>query len=131
MAKHRTRVGLHARNDARFPEPDYALVREAKIETLKTMSHTEVSVYKRLRDENPNLEFIVRLYDDRLRPDQRPSPAEFVGRMVPLMQALKPYTAKFEIHNEPNHQSGLEGWGATAQDAQRFRDWYMQVLAGL
>ena len=131
MAKHRTRVGLHARNTASFPEPDYALVRDAGIETLKTMSHTEVSVYKRLHDENPKLEFIVRLYDDRLRQDQRPSPAEFVGRMVPLMKALRPYAKKFEIHNEPNHQSGLEGWGATAQDARNFLNWYTQVLAGL
>jgi N-acetyl-anhydromuramyl-L-alanine amidase AmpD len=131
MAVHRVRVGLHARNDVRFPEPDYDLVRRARIETLKTMSFTEPSVYQRLRQDQPGLEFIVRLYDDRIRRDSRPSPAEFVARMVPLIQRLKPYAGKFEIHNEPNHVDGIEGWGASDDNAHAFRTWYLQVLAGL
>ncbi len=131
MAKHRTRVGLHARNTVQFPDHDYALIREARIETLKTMSHTDVSVYEKLHQQNPELQFIVRLYDDRLRHDQRPSPAQFVARMVPIINGLKPYTRQFEIQNEPNHQSGLEGWGATAADARNFLAWYTQVLTAL
>ena len=39
MAKHRTLVGLNARNSQFFTEPDYALVARARIETLKMMSH--------------------------------------------------------------------------------------------
>jgi hypothetical protein len=31
--------------------------------------------------------------------------------MVPVIMRLKP-CAKFEIHNEPNHADGIEGWGA-------------------
>ena len=99
MAKHRTRVGLHARNAVLFTEHDYELVRYARIETLKTMSFTRASVYHRLRQEHPDLEFIVRLYDDRLRRDSRPSPGHFVARMRPLIRRLKPYASKFEIHN--------------------------------
>lgn len=129
MAKHRTRVGLHARNDVRFTEHDYVLIRQARIETLKTMSHTDVSVYQRLRSENPNLEFIVRLYDPDLRANQRPGPAQFVAKMSPIINRLKPYAVKFEIHNEPNHQEGIEGWGSSDDNARSFREWYRQVLA--
>ena len=135
MAKHRTRVGLHARNDVRFTEPDYVLVREARIETLKMMSFTDPGVFDRLRRENAStsggIEFIVRLYDDRLRRDSRPSPAGFVAKMTPMINRLKPYTAKFEIHNEPNHAAGIEGWGPSDEQAANFAGWYREVLMGL
>lgn len=131
MAKHRTRVGLHARNSVHFTDFDYALVRQARIETIKMMSQTDISVYKRLRRENPNIEFIVRLYDDRLRYDSRPSPAAFVAKMVPIINQLRPYVTKFEIHNEPNHAEGVEAWGASDQQARSFRDWYMRALPAL
>jgi N-acetyl-anhydromuramyl-L-alanine amidase AmpD len=131
MAKHRTRVGLHARNTVLFPEHDYELIRRSRIETLKTLSIAELSVYARLRQEHPDIEFIVRLHDDRLNRDSRPSPAQFVARMVPIVNLLKPYTTKFEIHNEPNHVQGIEGWGPSDDNARSFRSWYMQVLSAL
>jgi N-acetyl-anhydromuramyl-L-alanine amidase AmpD len=131
MAKHRTRIGLHARNSVHFTEADYELVRRAGIETMKMMSQTDISVYQRLRRQNPDIEFVVRLYDDRLRHDSRPSPADFVAKMVPIINQLKPYVTKFEIHNEPNHVDGIEAWGASDQHARSFRDWYMQVLPAL
>ncbi len=131
MATHRTRVGVHARNSVFFTEADYVLIRRARIETIKMMSLTDVSVYERLRRENPGIEFIVRLYDDRIRRDSRPSPADFVARMVPIINSLQPYATKFEIHNEPNHAEGVEGWGASDDNARSFRDWYMQVLSAL
>lgn len=131
MAKHRTRVGLHARNTADFAEHDYELIRRARIETLKMMSFTQTGVYDRLRQEHPDIEFIVRLYDDRIRRDSRASPAQFVSKMLPIIRCLKPYTTKFEIHNEPNHVSGIEGWGASDDNARSFREWYIQVLSAL
>jgi hypothetical protein len=131
MASHRTRVGVHARNDVRFTDGDYQLVRQARIETLVTMSHTDAGVYQRLRSEFPNLELIVRLFDDRVRNRSRPDPGSFVERMVPVIQRLKPYATKFEIHNEPNHADGIEGWGASDADARAFLPWYMHVLQGL
>lgn len=131
MAMHRTRVGLHARNEARFPEEDYKLVQLARIETLKTMSFTDVSVYERLRRENPGIEFVVRLYDERINHDSRPSPGDFVAKMAPVIKRSKPYATKFEIHNEPNHANGIEGWGASDESARAFRSWYLQVLQGL
>lgn len=131
MAKHRVRVGLHSRNDVHFPEHDYTLVRQARIETLKMMSFTDVGVYDRLRRENPGIEFIVRLYDDRLSRDSRPSPGDFVSKMVPYVTRLRPYATKFEIHNEPNHATGIEGWGSSDESARAFKQWYVQVLGAL
>ncbi|MGD8737090.1 MAG: hypothetical protein PVJ85_10085, partial [Anaerolineae bacterium] len=131
MAKHRTRVGLHGRNSVHFTELDYELVRRARIETLKMLSLTDVSVYERLRRDNPEIEFIVRLYDDRLHYDSRPSPTAFVTKMVPLVKRLKTYVTKFEIHNEPNHVDGIEGWGSSDQQARSFVAWYLPVLQGL
>jgi len=131
MAAHRTRVGVHGRNAVRFTEADYELVRRAHIETLKMMSITDVSVFQRLRREHPTLEFIVRLYDDRLHQGNRPGPDAFVERMVPIIQRLKPFVVKFEIHNEPNHASGVEAWGASDDHARSFSFWYVKVLAAL
>jgi hypothetical protein len=95
------------------------------------LSIVEPSVYARLRQEHPDVEFIVRLYDDRLNRDSRPSPAHFVARMVPIVNRLKPYATKFEIHNEPNHVQGIEGWGPSDGSARSFRSWYVQVLSAL
>ncbi|MCL7453429.1 MAG: N-acetylmuramoyl-L-alanine amidase, partial [Anaerolineae bacterium] len=131
MAKHRTRVGLHARNQVTFPDHDYELVRRARIETLKMLSFIDPSVFQRLRQQDPNIEFIVRLYDERITPDSRPSPAEFVNKMVPIINQLRPYATKFEIHNEPNHASRAEGWGTSDDDAHAFRSWYLRVLGAL
>ena len=81
MATHRTRVGLHARNDVRFTEGDYDLIGRAKIETLKMMSQTDVGVFDRVRQTNPKVEFIVRLYDDRFGVGSRPTFNEKLARM--------------------------------------------------
>ena len=97
MPKHHTRVGLHARNTRFFLDHDYAMIKEARIETLKMMSDTDESVFARLRQENPDIQFIVRLYDNRLRHDQRPSPQDFVNKMAGRIQKLQSYTNKFEI----------------------------------
>jgi hypothetical protein len=131
MAKHRIRVGLNARNSIQLTQHDLELARRARIETMKMMSFTDPGVYQRLRQVDPGIEFIVRLYDDRLHHDSRPSPADFVAKMVPRIKLLRPYATKFEIHNEPNHATGLEGWGPTDAHARDFRSWYLQVLQAL
>jgi hypothetical protein len=47
--------------------------------------------------------------------------------MLPIMEAIRPFTKKFEIHNEPNHETGLEGWGSSNADALSFREWFLLV----
>jgi hypothetical protein len=121
------RVGLHGRNAPDFEEPDYQVIREAKIETLKVMSFTKPEVLARIKTEQPDIEFIVRLYDERINADGHPTPAEFVARLSPVMAGLQPYATKFEVGNEPNHFKGYEGWGPTEADAASFNDWFMEV----
>ncbi|MBN1221061.1 MAG: N-acetylmuramoyl-L-alanine amidase [Anaerolineae bacterium] len=122
------RVGVHGRNDAVFHEADYRAVREARIEALKMMSHTRVDVFKKLRAENPGLEFITRLYDGlNFGVHGHPHPQDFASRMIPVMNQLRPYGTKFEIHNEPNHLDRIEGWGETDEDARSFNEWFLRV----
>ncbi len=98
------RIGLHARNDLTFTETDYTVIRLARIETLKVMDFTTPATLERVRQENPGIEFIVRLWDDRMGSNHsHPTPQEFVTRFVPRINALRPLATKFEIHNEPNH----------------------------
>ena len=128
MAVRTCRVGLHGRNYESFDEVDYQIVREARIETLKMMSQTHPDVFKRLKSENPDIEFIVRLWDDRMGVGHHPTPEQFVERMLPIMERLRPFATKFEIHNEPNHLQRYEGWGQDDADARNFNQWYRQVF---
>lgn len=121
------RIGLHGRNDFHFHELDYLIIRRARIETLKMISITEPYVFDRIKQENPDIEFIVRLYDPRLYTERVPTPEEFADRMIPVMQNLQPYVIKFEILNEPNHPSGFEGWGIEEAEAKNFNDWFLKV----
>ncbi len=126
------RVGVHGRNDHLFQNRDYDLVREAKIEAIKMMSFNPPEVFERLREVNPNLDFVVRLFEDRVGPGgQHPTPAEFADRFIPIMRQLQPYATKFEIHNEPNHLRGIEGWGQEDDQARDFNAWFLQVYARL
>jgi N-acetyl-anhydromuramyl-L-alanine amidase AmpD len=128
MAVRTCRVGLHGRNHEFYEEVDYQIIREARIETLKMMSQTRPDIFKRIKNENPDIEFIVRLWDDRMGVGHHPSPQQFAERMVPIMERLRPFATKFEIHNEPNHMHRYEGWGQDDADARDFNDWYQQVL---
>jgi N-acetyl-anhydromuramyl-L-alanine amidase AmpD len=128
MATRSCRVGLHGRNHEFYEEVDFQIVGEARIETLKMMSQTHPDVFKRIREENPDIEFIVRLWDDRMGVNHHPTPQQFVERMVPIMEGLRPYATKFEIHNEPNHLHRYEGWGQEDSDARDFNEWYQSVF---
>jgi hypothetical protein len=122
------RVGVHGRNDTEFYEADYNAIREAKIEVLKMMSHTQVEHFKNLQAQNPGLEFITRLYDEgNFGVHGHPHPEDFAQRMIRAMNQLQPYCAKFEIHNEPNHMDRIEGWGDTDEDARNFNTWFLRV----
>jgi hypothetical protein len=131
------RVGLHARNADDFTPLDYEIIRRANIETLKMMSQTKVEVYKQLRESFPNLEFIVRLRDERIGGNKasgqswHPSASEFVTRFVPVITALRPYATKIEIHNEPNHQDLYEGWTPSLESARDFNRWFLDVYRGI
>ena len=82
------RVGVHGRNDHQYPGRDFDLIREAKIEAIKMMSFNPPDVFHRLRDVNSDLDFVVRLYDDRMNVGYHPTPAEFADKFIPIMRQL-------------------------------------------
>jgi len=126
------RIGLHGRNDSSFKQEDYTAIGVAKIETMKMMSLTDSSAYREILNDHPKMEFIVRLYDDRFGIGTVPRATDFVVRMAPIIHALGDLgVRKFEVHNEPNHHAGIEGFGSTGEDARAFRDWYNLVLPTL
>lgn len=125
------RVGLHARNAVEFKERDYALLQEAKAEALLVMSFTSPTSVARVAAENPGIEFLGRLYTGGFARGSRPGPTEFVANVLPQMADLSPWIKKWQIHNEPNHVDGIEGWGNTDGDARSFKAWYMLVLGTL
>jgi len=110
-----------------YKDPDFGIVRDAKIEMLKVMSFTSREVLDKLRDENPGIEFIVRLYDDRIGRTWRPEPQDFFDYTKGEVNRLKSVATLFEIHNEPNHPSGLEGWGTGDDSAVSFNEWFIAV----
>ena len=130
MADRSARIGLHARNDYTFAEGDYLVIGETRIETLKILSFTQNHVFERVRRENPDLEFIVRLHDSRIG-TTHPGPEAFVNAAVPRINDLRAFAVKFEILNEPNHNQGYEGWGSSDAEARSFRDWYLEALRRL
>ena len=124
----RARVGVNGRNDVDFGGADYDAVRIARFESMKMLGKTRPEVFQKLRQINPDMEFIVRLFDDRIGAGHHPTPQEFVERQLPIINKLKPFVRKFEILNEPNHYERYEGWGPTDADARDFRSWYFEVL---
>ena len=143
MAIRSTRVGVHGRNDywqCQFEERDYELIREARIEHVKMMISDQaarpevlrnaVGVYRRLREINPDMDFVVRLFDAEVRDGQHPTPQVFASRFAPILNRLHdecPYVVKFEILNEPNHIGGLGGWGPGADQARAFSRWFLET----
>lgn len=127
MGNRTCRVGLHGRNNVTFAEVDFQVVNTARIEAMKMMGQTDPAVFKRLKQENPDIDLITRLYDDRFGANTHPSAEQFVAKQIPVIKALQPYCAKFEIHNEPNHLKGYEGWGQEDYHARDFNAWFLRV----
>jgi hypothetical protein len=110
-----------------FHDVDYQVIREANAEVVKMMSQTKPEVFARIKKENPDIEIITRLYDDRMNTGGHPTPQQFADKMIPIMRGLQPYCTKFQIHNEPNHRDRIEGWGPDDADAQSFNQWFLRV----
>ena len=127
MATRTCRIGLHGRNNPRFEDIDFRVIKEANVEAVKMMSQSESWVFERIKNENPNIEIITRLYDDRIGEGHHPTPQEFAQRMSPIMGTLRPYCAKFQVLNEPNHLHRYEGWCKEDADAEDFNRWFLEA----
>jgi hypothetical protein len=123
------KVGICGPNDHHYTERDYQAIRDARFELIKTMSFTVDEVYRRCREINPQMEFIVRLYSDG--GGHPGSPERFVEMHAPRMEHLYRTfgITLFQIHNEPNHLTGLEGWGQEKHHAGDFSNWFIRVYS--
>lgn len=122
-----TRIGVCGRNQDDWPEIDFQLIRHMRAGVVKMMSHTRPHVFSRLSQENPDMLIITRLYDDRLTNGHSITPFEFAKRMTTIIASLLPYCQTFQIHNEPNHRDGIEGWGCGDSDAVSFARWFNEA----
>jgi hypothetical protein len=125
----RARVGVHGRNSTAWREADFEAVARANVESVKLMSFTGADVARRLREQG--IEVLVRLYDDRFKFQNHPMPAEFADRMGPFVERFRPWCTKFEVHNEPNHLTGIEGWGKEDAQARDFNAWFVEAYLTL
>jgi hypothetical protein len=123
------RVGICGPNDHHYTEADYRAIREARFELIKTMSFTSDEAYRRCREINPAIEFIVRLYSDG--GGHPGSPERFVELHAPRMESLyRQFGIRlFQVHNEPNHWEGIEGWGQERHHAEDFSNWFIRVYS--
>lgn len=120
-------VGVHGRNDFEYHPTDYDLLRTGRIQMVKMMTNTDHNVFAKLRHEL-GLELITRLYGSGFNTGGHPAPENFVAEMEPVIDQLRPYCSMFEIHNEPNHLHGIEGWGDSDEHGRDFNQWYLRTL---
>ena len=89
----------------------------------------EPTGFQRLHESlPPHTEFVLRLYMPG-----RWSAEEFVQRtqerLPRILSTLGDRTTWIEIHNEPNHKDGIEGWGKGMEHVTTFIPWYHYVLS--
>lgn len=127
------RAGVHLPNDGRMTDQDLQLV--AGLPLVKGLLRLDVNW-----GEVDWRELAWHLRDDctvilRLFFPGKLEPREFVARATrklrPVLAVLGNRQVLIEIHNEPNHAEGIEGWGASREDAWDFVPWYAIVYGGL
>lgn len=131
MATRTCKIGIHGRNNEEWHDLDFQVLRDAGVEVIKAMSQTRPHHFERMKRELPNVEIITRLHGDGFGVGNHPSAAQFASQMIPVMANLRPYCAKFHVHNEPNHVARYEGWGNSDDDARSFNAWFLEVYQRL
>jgi hypothetical protein len=124
-------VGVHGRNSVHWGEIDHEVLKRSKVQCVKMMSHTAPSVFERIAQMSPKVWLTTRLYDPGFGVGHIVAPGDFVAKMVPTMEAIRPWCTDFEIHNEPNHPGRFEGWGSEAAYATSFNAWFLDTQARL
>lgn len=121
-------IGLHGRADGPMLEPDFAVVQATRMEAIKLISTAPPENVDRLRQINPDMFIMVRLF------------ADFRNRIVPsadfahwLEYDMGRFYEKgiryFEVHNEPNLI--IEGWRQSWQNGREFGEWVVDVVSRL
>ena len=121
-------VGVHGRADGPLLEPDFPIIKEAKIEAVKLLSNAPADNVKRLIDINNDMFILVRLFAGFR--DIVVSSSDFVSWVEADVSELYNQGVRyFEVHNEPNLQ--IEGWQHSWRDGHQFADWFLEVVERL
>ena len=127
------RPGVHLANNGQVTDEHLALIRDLRM--VKGMIRLdcdwdEIDYWRLSAHLRPDCDVVLRLFF----PGKLDS-GEFVARtsrkLPNVLNALAPRTCYIEIHNEPNHCAGIEGWGNSDEQARDFAAWYGDVLMGL
>jgi lysozyme len=131
-----TKVGLHGSADGSWGNPilpeTIELIKEAKIEAYKGLSNESANTVKILKDINPDMFILIRLFAKVNKGLSRPQ--QFIDTVA--QDAVKWYHAgvrHFEVHNEPNLKidDSAEGMWDVWEDGGEFSLWFLQVVAQL
>lgn len=118
-------VGVNGRADGPLADADYPALQTARVEAIKLMSSGRPENVDRLRQINPEMFIMVRLFADfrnrRVRSDEFASWVE-----NDMGQFYNKGVRYFEVHNEPNLQ--VEGWKFSWQDGREFGRWFVDVV---
>lgn len=121
-------IGVHGRADGPLLEPDFPVIRDARMEAVKLLSNAPPDNVKRLLKINKDMFVLVRLFAGFR--DRQVSSADFVSWVEADVQQLYSQGVRyFEVHNEPNLQ--IEGWQHSWQDGHQFADWFLEVVERL
>lgn len=121
-------VGVNGRADGPLTEADYPVLQTARVEAIKLMSTARPENIDRLRQINPNMFIMVRLFADFRNRNVRSD--EFASWVVgDMAQFYDRGVRYFEVHNEPNLQ--IEGWKYSWQDGREFGNWLTDVMRRL
>jgi murein DD-endopeptidase MepM/ murein hydrolase activator NlpD len=130
-------AGLDGRADGPMQEADFKAVELSRVEAVKLQTTASESDVPRLRQINPNVFIVVRLFEDFRSPagPRKISAEQFAGKFRPnppgqpktdLQRFYDQGIRYFEVHNEPNLI--IEGLGGSWNSGQEFGAWYLEVI---
>ena len=128
------KAGIHLPNDGIMQAEDWELIADLPLVKalvrLDTVGWGEVDWWRLAAHLREDCTVILRLFFPG-----KLEPGDFLTRSArklrPILELLGDREILIEIHNEPNHAEGIEGWGAAPMQAKQFATWYAQVYAGL
>ena len=128
------KAGVHLPNDGTMTGEDWHLIQDLPL--VKALVRLDVDGWGeidwwRLRLHlREDCAVILRLFFPGML-----EATEFVSRCIrklpPILSILGDREILIEIHNEPNHAAGIEGWGKRLEQAREFAAWYSIVFKGL
>lgn len=121
-------MGVHGLNTPDWQAIDFDALARMKAESVKLMSFALAETGQRIKTLLPDCAITVRLWDGGFgKGGKRLAPATFAQVSREHIDRLSLYATRFEIHNEPNHMQGIEGWGQEDDQAKSFNQWFVEV----